>query len=670
MAEEIRKDIIISVKADTGDAGQKIDELGDKIKKVGDTPADTPFKNFKTQIKEATLEAAKLEQQFGKNSAEFRKAAQRVAELKDSYDEFGQSIKSFNPDNKLQSLASAARGAIVAVQGVTGAMQFLGIQSGTAEEAIAKLQGLMAFSDALGSVDDIKNAYQNFTNVIKESAAFQSIYNAATKAATAIQLAFGIAVDATSISFKVLRGAIISTGIGALVVAIGFAINKIVEWTEATDKQAEAQKELKDTLDVEFFDTLNEQYTTQIKKINDLKDASIGNAKLRGASEKELRSIEKNAYNERIAELKKQEETLRLQTNQNPYADDNENQKQALKEYKSIKAQREKEEKDLTDFLLNNQINDRTNRLALQKQFNEELRTLQQQNYLNNIQDENKRKEEQIRIDFENAQRKIKETKFSEDEKTKLLEQTQVERNLKLQELDEQIRQQEIDKKAKDDEERIAKEQETRDRLFQIRKDAYENQKAVDEAELAWKNELYGLSKSVYDTLGGLLEQGTDLQKGVAITGVLIDKAKTIYDIITKTQTANAAALTQAAVQSAAVPYAAAAFTAQANAKVIRNNVRAGINVGLVAAQGAIAIRNITSAKKSSSGGGGGGNVTGAGGDDSTAPTITATATAPQAIQDVRVTNQGQAPIRAYITDRDLRNNEQRTNFLNSISTF
>ncbi len=190
MAEETN--IILSIKADTSGASSGVDELKNKIGSINNTPIDKPFKNFKAEIKEAIEDAQRLEAQFGKNSAEFRNAATRVAELKDRFGEFNQSISSFNPDNKLNALVSAARGATGAVQGVTGAMQFLGLQSGSAEQAIAKLQGLMAFSQALDSVDDIKNSFKNFGNVIQSTTAFQKANAAETTVTSVAMKALGI----------------------------------------------------------------------------------------------------------------------------------------------------------------------------------------------------------------------------------------------------------------------------------------------------------------------------------------------------------------------------------------------------------------------------------------------------------------------------------------------
>jgi len=103
-----------------------------------------------------------------------------------------------------------------------------------------------------------------------------------------------------------------------------------------------------------------------------------------------------------------------------------------------------------------------------------------------------------------------------------------------------------------------------------------------------------------------------------------------------------------------------------------RNTVNAALQVGITGAQGGVAIRNILSASKQNTGGGGtapsnsGGDVN----PGTVAPVIQGSATQTQAIQDVRVTNQNQVPIKAYITNRELQTNEQRTRFLNNISSF
>jgi hypothetical protein len=678
MADET-KNIIISVSVDNTDAVAGIDEVKTKLDDVSDTPLDKPFKNFKQQIKEATLEAQKLEQQFGKNSEEFRNAASRVAELKDNYEEFGNSVKAFNPDNKLTSLTTAARGAVGAIQGVTGAMQFLGVESGDAQQAIARLQGLMAFSDALDSIDDIKTAYKDFKNVIKDSAAFQSIYNAATKAATSLQLAFGIAVDATSVSFKLLRGAIIATGIGALVVALGFVVNKIIEWNEATNDQTKSTEQLK-----EEQDKLNQSLKDQQDIVNRNQQIlsyqtqlSLLNAKARGASEKELRQIEKEGFEARLLELQTLRDELGNTTNQgttgtqeqiNAYKTALINAQNAFQQYNLFIAQsRIDENKPKTAITKTKEVDPR---IQAEKDYQKQLKELRDQNELDAIADEFKRRKVALEKALNDKLAENEQLKISSQEKTNLAKELLIKYNYEISLVDKEI----ADKKAADAQ--LAKDIQT-EKDDEARRIRLEKEQAAADEEVRIQQEknkflqtTVDATISIFDAVNLFTTQNSDLQKGIAIAGVVIEKSKTIFDIISSAIKANSFAVATAAAQTLSNPYGAPIYAAQASARITKNTVFAGIQTGVVTAQALKTIQSIRSAGKNGDGGGGGGTPNTGGAQAGNAPEIVATQTAPQAIQDVRVTNQGQVPIRAFITDRDLRSNEQRNSFLNNLSTF
>ena len=66
--------------------------------------------------------------------------------------------------------------------------------------------------------------------------------NAVTVIAATVTKLFGGAVTQTSMSFKVLKGAIAATGIGLLIVLIGEAVSAFNDLTTATERSAEAQK--------------------------------------------------------------------------------------------------------------------------------------------------------------------------------------------------------------------------------------------------------------------------------------------------------------------------------------------------------------------------------------------------------------------------------------------
>ncbi|PUZ26358.1 hypothetical protein DCC81_19250 [Chitinophaga parva] len=224
MADNSQQKIILSV--DTGNSQQNIDDvkqsadsLKDSLDKVNNTkPGDagaTSFKNFRQAIREANNEAQQLLKTQGQNSDGYKEAAKRVAELKDQQDEYNQSIEAFNPDNKLQALGSLAKGATGAIQGVAGAFTALGVDSKTAEESIARLQGLMAFSGALNSLDDIKNSYKNLIAVL-------GLTTTATEGLTVAEQAAGVALK--------------SIGIGLIVAAVAYLVSNFDELKETVLK--------------------------------------------------------------------------------------------------------------------------------------------------------------------------------------------------------------------------------------------------------------------------------------------------------------------------------------------------------------------------------------------------------------------------------------------------
>lgn len=311
MAEDVRKEIIISIKTDASEAGQDVDSFKKKLKEVGDLPLDKSVKTLKQELKDATNEAQRIAQQFGKNSEQFVEAGKRVANLKDEMQEFNSTVDSFNPDNKLQALVSLGKGAVGAVQGVAGAMTLLGVESENANQIMAKLQGLMALSGALNSVDDIKTSWKNFNLVISQSSVLQKANAVATTLTSGVMKGLGIATVTTSNSFKILKAAIISTGIGALIVAVGFLIEKISSWVSSND-------DLSDSLKMANYELENQKNLTENIAETSKYQTSIEllNAKKRGASEDELLQIKRRSYERDIELFRKSSQEKLIKLNQ------------------------------------------------------------------------------------------------------------------------------------------------------------------------------------------------------------------------------------------------------------------------------------------------------------------------------------------------------------------
>lgn len=175
MAKEV---IVLEVKTDTSQAGQSVG-------------------NFKKQLKDANNELQSMAAQFGLTSKEAQNAAQKVANLKDSIGDAKALAETFNPDKKFVALGGALQGVTAGFSAFSGAMGVLGADSKKTEELLLKVQSAMALQQGISGIMGAIDSFKMLGTAIK-----------------------GPVVKA----FTTLKGAIIGTGIGALVVGIGLLI--------------------------------------------------------------------------------------------------------------------------------------------------------------------------------------------------------------------------------------------------------------------------------------------------------------------------------------------------------------------------------------------------------------------------------------------------------------
>ena len=225
MAEEV---IGIKVTTDTAQATQEVQKLDKAFEAT-----DTSVKGLRTQLKEATANVAIMADKFGATSKEAVTAAKRAAELKDRIGDAKALTDAFNPDAKFKAVAGALSGVAGGFAALQGSMALFGKENKNVEAALLKVNAAMALSQGLNALGDSIDSFKNLGTQIRASTAFIEINSAATKTAAVVQKAFGIATVETSQGFKVLKGAIIATGIGALVVLLGLVINNfdaIADW--------------------------------------------------------------------------------------------------------------------------------------------------------------------------------------------------------------------------------------------------------------------------------------------------------------------------------------------------------------------------------------------------------------------------------------------------------
>ena len=225
MAEEV---IGIKITTDAAQATADVQKLDKAFEET-----DNSVKSLRTQLKEAQAQVGLMADKFGATSKEAVNAAKKAAELKDRIGDAKALTDAFNPDAKFKAVASSLAGVAGGFSALQGAMALFGNENKDVEKALLKVNAAMALSQGLQAVGESVDSFRQLGAVIKSTTAFQELNTAATKTAAFVQKAFGIATVETSQGFKVLKGAIIATGIGALVVALGLVINNfdaISDW--------------------------------------------------------------------------------------------------------------------------------------------------------------------------------------------------------------------------------------------------------------------------------------------------------------------------------------------------------------------------------------------------------------------------------------------------------
>jgi hypothetical protein len=175
MAEEI---IGVKVQVDASDVGKSVGSL-------------------KKQLREAQNEVTALSEKFGATSKEAINAAKKAAELKDRIGDAKALTDAFNPDQKFKALSSSLAGAAGGFAALQGAVGLFGNKAEAVEKTLLKVQSALALSQGLEAVGNSIDSFKVLGSVVK---------------------------DSVSKAFGTLRSAIISTGIGALVVGVGLLI--------------------------------------------------------------------------------------------------------------------------------------------------------------------------------------------------------------------------------------------------------------------------------------------------------------------------------------------------------------------------------------------------------------------------------------------------------------
>ena len=227
----------------------------DNLKKsLGETEQST--KSLKQQLREATAEVALMAEKYGETSKEAVQAAKRAAELKDRIEDANDAIMAFKGEGAFLATGKALQSVASGFAAAQGAMGLFGSESENVEKAILKVQSAMALAQGLEGLEDAGRAFTQLKTV---------------------------AVNA----FNAIKAAIGSTGIGALVIALGAIYYYWDDIKEAVSGVSEEQQRL------------NEKTAANLeisKKNLDSLNSQDNILKLQGKSEKQILDLKIKKY--------------------------------------------------------------------------------------------------------------------------------------------------------------------------------------------------------------------------------------------------------------------------------------------------------------------------------------------------------------------------------------
>ena len=603
MAE--KKTIELEIKSNLGDAEKSVAGL-------------------KTQLRQAQAEVAILSDKFGATSKEAVNAAKKAAELADRIGDAKALTDAFNPDAKFRALSGSLAGVAGGFSAVTGIMGALGTESKEVEQAILKVQSAMAIASGLQTLGESIDQFKILGTVISNTTIYQRALTIATATYTYVNAA-------ATTGLKLLRGAMVSTGVGALVVGLGYLISKMGESSDATEKltkrQEELNKQLENTKKLTDDAAKSIDYNTQIQ---------LAKAKQRGASEKELLRIELDGYEARgKANNKEIQDIQKTQKNQLNLTKEQNKRIQELRE--------------------ENQTLQRTGNLAIAN-LDAELAVKRREN----AKETNKEisKDEQKRID-EKKQRLADEMQSAKDA-IAILE------SLKPKETPAQKEYREyLEKKAILEANNLDTKKLTEEFLISqanaelaIYEEKLAATKELTDKELAAEQAVREAKRNALDTSLNILQQFAGKNKAVALGILAVQKGLAIGDVVVGAAKAIGLAKASMAPTPLNPPFLGPGVPNPSyltnlkvgTASIIATKIGAATSIASILAAGLGAASSITGGGGGSapSGGGGGGGAT------PTAPAFNVVGASPTNQLAQTIGNQQQQPIKAYVVSNDV----------------
>ena len=429
--------------------------------------AANSYEDLGDAVAKTQLEAERLANTYGINDKRTQEAIKVAGRYKQEMEELDFAIDAAR--GGVDQLSRATQGVVAGFQVAAGASALFGSENEELEKTLMQVQGAMALSQGIKDFKEFLPAITTMASTIK------------TQLVTA---------------FTTLRGAIMATGIGALVVAIAVAIDQIGKYNDAIDETIDKELELakirqKEALESLEAETRAYQSSTEIRLLLAQKE---------GKSAEEVAQLEINLLKERRTQLREF------------YANESNDQAAraaALQEYNKV-----------SDNVTKLEIQRDINIVNSRKERNEKLKELNEkqfQDWLDNEVALNEAAEANRQFLLDRDQQAL------EDEQEMI--NALAEFNAKIAEDEEEMFQAELERDIELAEAKIANE-----------KYVAEQQAAQKKAIADLEQELFNQSQALADAIISLAGEQSKIGKALALAQIGADTAKALTAALANSQ--------------------------------------------------------------------------------------------------------------------------------------
>ena len=300
------RDVLLNTEKGSEEYKNAVEKLASNQKKLNDVMAagkDT-FKNSRQELRELKNEMDKL----APGTAEYNAAFQRAADITHTLQERQELLKYSAADlgTQLSNVVSIGSSLAAGFNAVQGVLALTGSKSEELQKTMMKLQAGIALVQGLQGLEGMTKKMRGFINGVTEMV-FHT--NAATTAVAAETTAIGanttaqeanaVATNAATVATNGFKKALISTGIGAIIVLIGSLIahwQDLKEMIGLSNEQLDAFNAVMDRIKVTIAGVSEVIYQAFISSIKNLITAVTGLGKvLKDAFTLDFKQLAKDA---------------------------------------------------------------------------------------------------------------------------------------------------------------------------------------------------------------------------------------------------------------------------------------------------------------------------------------------------------------------------------------